>query len=126
MAFILAVDYDGTLFEGSYPATGEPKQDIIDKVKEFKDNDNCEVVLWTCREGKSLDEALERCKEEGLEFDAVNENAPANYEWLEEANLRGEKLCERKIFAHFYVDDRALNLDIFLRLDVEKICESHK
>ena len=36
MSFILACDYDGTLFANSWPEKGKPKQDIIDKVKEFK------------------------------------------------------------------------------------------
>ena len=126
MAFILAVDYDGTLFEGSYPDKGAPKQDIIYKVKEFQ-NHGAEIVLWTCRGGKPLQEAVDRCMEEvGLEFDAINDNAPSNREWIEGERANGQEFCDKKIFANFYVDDRAKNLDIFLRIDVEKTCESHK
>ena len=29
MPFILAIDFDDTLFEGSFPDIGEPKQDEI-------------------------------------------------------------------------------------------------
>ena len=35
MPFKIAVDYDGTLFEGSWPEKGAPNQDVIDKVKGF-------------------------------------------------------------------------------------------
>jgi len=125
MSFILAVDYDGTLFEGSYPEKGAPKQDIIDKVKKFKEH-GAELVLWTCRGGDALKEAVERCEGVGLIFDAINDNAPANLEWIEEERNNGQEFCERKIFAHFYVDDRASNLDTFLGIDAEKTCESHK
>jgi len=119
--FILAIDYDGTLFSGSYPDKGNPKHDIINKVKEFKKH-GAEIVLWTCRGGEPLKEAIERCKEVGLEFDAINETTPSNREWVEEERARGQEFCDKKIFAHFYVDDRAANLDIFLGIDVEKTC----
>ena len=125
MKFILAVDFDGTIFEGSYPDKGEPKQDIINKVKEFQKN-GAEIVLWTCRGGEPLKEAVERCKEIGLEFDAINDNAPSNMEWIKGEQANGQDFCNPKIFANFYVDDRAGNLDIFLGIDVEKtiaLCE---
>jgi hypothetical protein len=123
--FILAVDYDGTLFEGSYPDKGEPKQDIIAKVKQFQDA-GAEIVLWTCRGGNPLKEAVTRCKEVGLEFDAINDNAPSNLEWIESERADGQEFCNPKIFANFYVDDRAANLDYFLEIDAEKTCNSHK
>jgi len=34
------------------------------------------LLLWTVREGKELDEAVEYCRERGLEFYAVNANYP--------------------------------------------------
>jgi hypothetical protein len=122
MPFVLAVDYDSTLFSGSYPEQGDPKQDVIDKVKEFKDN-KAEIILWTCREGKSLKEAIERCKEVGLEFDAVNSNAPSQLKYMEEKKKEGEIFATRKIFANFYLDDRAYNIDFFLKIDAKSTCE---
>jgi len=125
MAFILAVDYDGTLFEGSWPEKGEPRQDVIDKVKEFKSH-GAEIVLWTCREGISLDEALKRCKEVGLEFDAINVNAPSQLEYMAEKAKDGEYFANRKIFADFYLDDRSHNVDFFLKINVKATCDSYK
>jgi hypothetical protein len=123
MPFILSCDYDGTLFSGSYPEKGEPKQDVIDKVKEFKNTGLCEIILWTCREDKSLEEALIRCKEVGLEFDAVNENAPSQLKYMEEKKKEGEIFATRKIFANFYLDDRSYNIDFFLKIDAKSTCE---
>jgi hypothetical protein len=125
MSFILAVDYDGTLFRGSFPEKGEPRQDIIDKVKEFK-KWGAECVLWTCREENSLAEATKRCEEFGLEFDAINENAPSQLEYMKKMAAQGEIFATRKIFADFYVDDRAHNEEYFLKIDAKATCENYK
>lgn len=125
MPFILAVDYDSTLFEGSWPEKGVPKQDVIDKVKLFKQAGS-EIVLWTCREGVSLKEALERCAEVGLEFDSVNENSPSQKKYMTKKKEDGEIFSTRKIFADFYLDDRAYNIDLFLRIDVNATCARYE
>ena len=122
MPYILAVDYDGTLFKGSWPERGDPREEVIDKVKEFKAC-GAEIVLWTCREGVSLEEALERCKQEGLEFDAINDNAPSQLDYMRERALDGEVFAIRKIFADFYLDDRAHNIDLFLKINAKATCE---
>ena len=123
MPFILAVDYDGTLFESSYPEKGAPKQDIIDKVKEFKRH-GAEIALWTCRsEGQVLEEAIQRCKEVGIELDAVNDNVPSQKRYMEEQKKKGAMFALRKIFADFYLDDYAYNLEHFLSINVEETCK---
>lgn len=123
MPFILSVDYDGTMFEDSYPIRGAIKKDVVDKVKEFKDA-GAEIVLWTCREGNSLEEALERIENEtDLEFDAINENAPSQLEYMKEGLKNGEIFATRKIFANFYLDDRAKNIDFFLAIDANATCD---
>lgn len=123
MPFILACDYDDTLFSGGFPEKGEPKQEVIDKVKEFKNTGMCEIILWTCREGKALEEAVERCKEVGLEFDAINSNAPSSLKYMEERKKEGELLALRKVLADFYLDDKALNIHTFLKIDVKETCK---
>jgi len=125
MSFILSVDYDGTLFEGSWPEKGDPKQDVIDKVKLFRKN-GAEIALWTCREGISLKEALVRCKEVGLEFDSINQNTPSQVKYMADRMAEGEEFSTRKIFADFYLDDRSYNIELFLRIDVESTCARYK
>ena len=59
------------------------------------------IILWTCREGERLKEAVEWCRGYGLEFDAVNDN-------LQE--LKDEfGNNPRKITADCYIDDKAVN-----------------
>lgn len=125
--FIIAMDYDTTLFAGSFPELGEPIKEVIDKVKEFQATGLVEVALWTCREGKSLEEAVQRCKEQGLEFDAINENTPYELDYMERQKAKGNTFATRKIYADIYVDDKAPgSIDFFLKIDVQKTCNSFK
>lgn len=96
---ILAVDFDGCLCESKWPEIGAPNTRLIERLKRrVKQGDK--LILWTCREGKQLDEAVEWCKAHGLEFDAVNVNLP------EMNALYGND--SRKIGADYYIDDKAM------------------
>lgn len=92
---IICVDFDGTIVEHSYPDIGNPKNDAFEVLSELKDA-GCKVILWTCREGETLENAVEFCKQHGLEFDAVNEA-------IDDFRCSGLK---RKPFADYYIDDR--------------------
>ncbi|MGL4483860.1 MAG: hypothetical protein ACRCUS_02825, partial [Anaerovoracaceae bacterium] len=70
---IYAVDFDGTLCNNIYPKIGSAKQEVIDKLIKLKEEDNT-LILWTCRTGEELENAVTWCTEKGLEFDSVNEN----------------------------------------------------
>jgi len=97
---IIAVDFDGTLCEHRFPDIGKPIKEVIRLVKDAKDS-GCKLILWTCREGEPLKEALQWCEEEGIKFDAVNENIPEN---------QGLSYAHRKIVADYYWDDRAFGI----------------
>ena len=90
---IIAVDFDGTLFDIDMNANHK----LIDCLIEARKN-GAKVILNTFRERSQLDIALKACKEYGLEFDAVNENLPK----IEE--LFGK---HRKIYADVYIDDQS-------------------
>lgn len=97
---VIAVDFDNTLFNTDYPNILEPKWDIINWCKLQQTQGNT-LILWTCREGKHLQDAIDACKQVGLVFDYVNENDPKRVE------LFGND-C-RKIGADIYVDDLSLH-----------------
>lgn len=96
---IIAVDFDGTLCENKYPEIGKENPLLIDQLLERK-MDGDRLILWTCRTGKLLDDAVQWCKNRGLEFDSVNENLPDIIEAFGSDT--------RKIFANIYIDDRAV------------------
>ena len=96
---VFAVDFDGTLCENAWPEIGEPHHDTINWVKELR-NIGHKIILWTCRDGMALVNAIVWCADHGLFFDAVNDN-------LEDHKKRfgGNS---RKILADFYVDDKSV------------------
>ena len=96
---IIAVDFDGTLCESCYPDIGKPRKRIIRRLLKEQRN-GAKIILWTCRCGKPLEEAVRWCKQQGITFDCINESLPEQIaQWDTEA---------RKIFAHEYWDDRAV------------------
>lgn len=97
---VIAVDFDKTLCDSIYPGVGEPIKEVVKAIKLFKGRGD-KIILWTCREGEDLDVALEWCEEQGLSFDAVNDNLP------ELKELFGNN--PRKIAADIYIDDKALS-----------------
>lgn len=98
---IYAVDFDGTLAETKFPEIIAPINHMIDFCKELKKDRNNILILWTCRCGEDLAAAVEYCRDCGLEFDFINENVPENVEKFGNDS--------RKIFAHVYIDDKAVN-----------------
>lgn len=114
---IWAVDFDGTLCENKFPEIGEPNNRVISYIKNRR-KDGDKIILWSCRIGKQLQDAVDWCKDQGLEFDAVNDNLP------ETVKAFGNN-C-RKIFANYYLDDRALSLDGLDRVIVNEWIESKR
>lgn len=98
---VIAVDFDGVLCEDQWPQIGPEKKDNIELAK-FRKQAGAALILWTCRCGEQLDEAVAWCRERGLEFDAVNENLP------ERVAFYGSE--SRKISADEYWDDKARGL----------------
>ena len=71
----------------------------IEYLQEWKRNGN-KLILWTCRAGEALSKAVEWCREQNFEFDAVNDNLPEIIEFYGHNS--------RKISCDYYIDDRML------------------
>lgn len=72
---IYAVDFDGTLSFGRYPDVGEPNVLLFGFLKR-EQQQGARLILHTCRTGDHLEAAIAFCREQGLEFEFVNENLP--------------------------------------------------
>lgn len=83
---------------GQHRIIGEPNLRLINKLLKLQRN-GYKIILWTCREGEPLHEAIEWCKEFNLVFDAMNDNLP------EIKELYGNN--SRKISCDIYIDDRS-------------------
>ncbi len=94
----IAIDFDGTIVEHRYPDIGEEMLFAFETLRALQEKGHL-LILWTFREGKELEEAVEFCRARGIEFYAVNKSFPEE-EW--------DGATSRKIQADVYIDDRNL------------------
>ena len=95
---IHAVDFDGTLSVGAeWPEIGQANLLLFAHLISRRKCGH-KVILWTCREGQHLEDAMKFCTKYGLEFDAVNDNLQECKDFYQNNS--------RKVFAHHYYDDR--------------------
>ena len=71
----IAVDFDGTIVEHAYPEIGKELLFAFETLKQLQKQGH-QLILWTVRTGEKLNEAVEFCKKNGIEFYAVNKNYP--------------------------------------------------
>lgn len=98
---IVAIDFDGTLAEHQYPDIGLAVPGAIEVCKELQEAGH-RLILYTMRsnyskDGNTLDEAIDWCRERGLEFWAVGRN-PEQESWTNAF----------KCYAQVYIDDNAI------------------
>ena len=94
---IIAVDFDGTIVEHEYPKIGKEKIFATETLRQLI-NGGHRLIPWTVREGELLDEAVEWCRQRGVEFYAVNKDFP-------EENISKNEQFSRKIKADVWIDD---------------------
>lgn len=90
---IIAVDFDGTL---QLP-DGSPNIALMNRLRANQMRGDI-VILWTCRTGYRLDEALRFLAAYGWRPNLVNQNTPQAIKTL------GHD--PRKIYADVYIDDK--------------------
>ncbi len=95
---VIAIDFDGTIVEHKYPAIGKEMLFAFATIKELQKKGH-KLILWTIRTGDMLEEAVEFCRKNGVEFYAVNKNYP-------EEELT--QTTSRKLNADVFIDDRSL------------------
>jgi len=96
MKLTIAVDFDGTIVEHEYPKIGKQKLFAFQTLKELNKQGHL-LIMWTYRSGKELDEAVEYCRQNGVEFYAVNKSYP---------DEKYDDSISRKINADIFIDDR--------------------
>lgn len=94
---LIAVDFDGTIVEHRYPEIGPEIPFAIQTLKMLQ-KEGHRLVLWSVREGKLLEDAVNFCRERGLEFYSVNSN------YTEEQT--DHQNFSRKLKADVFIDDR--------------------
>lgn len=94
---IIAVDFDNTIARTTFPEIHDEIDGAIAALNGFQ-VDGHTVILWTCREGQVLDEAVCWLAAHGFSPDCVNCHS--------EKQLAEWKTDPRKVGADLYIDDR--------------------
>lgn len=109
-SFYIAVDFDGTLVNNDFFDITGPIQNNIDMVLDLKrimegKGFRVVMILWTCRAGSVLDNAVSYLKTIDFPVDYVNENPEC------------PEFSVKKIYANVYIDDRAFNPNTLSLID---------
>lgn len=96
---IVAIDFDGTIHTGEYPAIGQPATDAVKYIQRIK-QDGHTIIIWSSRNGVPYREMVSWLDRYGIPYDTINQSAPEN--------LRQYGLDTRKVYADIYIDDHNL------------------
>lgn len=96
---IIAIDFDGTISRGKYPAIDGLQPYAKETINALYDAGHY-LIINTCRSGEALLEAINWMLSQGISFHRVNDNHP------EQCQLYANN--SRKIYAHLYIDDKNL------------------
>ena len=94
----IAVDFDGTIVTHEYPQIGKEIPFAIQTLKMLQ-QDGHKLILWSVRKDKLLEDAVQWCRERGLEFYAVNKEYP-------EEEMQNNNYYSRKLKVDLWIDDR--------------------
>ena len=97
MSMIIAVDFDGTIARSEFPVI-KGEMPYAGEVLRRLHASGHYIILWTCRCGKQLLDAINWLLEHQIPFDRINDHNPENM------RLYGEG--GNKVYAHCYVDDK--------------------
>lgn len=92
---IIAVDFDGVLHDGTYPQIGNAITEAVECIR-YAAAQGHDIILYTCRDGKLLLDAINWCLGHGIILAAVNENL--------QSNIKQYGNNSRKIYADMYID----------------------
>lgn len=91
----VAVDFDGTCVDHCYPDVGDDvpyAKEVLRRLVQL----GAQLVLFTMRSGKELDDAVQWFSDREIELFGINHN-PTQSRWTDSP----------KAYAHVYVDDAA-------------------
>ncbi len=94
---IVAIDFDGTIIRGQFPAIDGLIPDSHEYINRLK-ADGHYIIVNTCRSGQQAIEAINYLLESGIPFDRFNDNEPTS--------VAKYNSNSRKVYAHVYVDDK--------------------
>jgi hypothetical protein len=98
---VIAVDFDGTCVTHDYPRVGKDIGSVPVLKRLIKEGH--QLILWTMRSGKELNDAIEWFKDNDIELYGIQEN-PNQKSWT----------ASPKAYAQLYIDDAALGAPLLM------------
>jgi hydroxymethylpyrimidine pyrophosphatase-like HAD family hydrolase len=95
--YILAVDFDGTIVKTEDDYVPRSLMPNVKTVLDWARDKGCYIIIWTCRSGKMLKQAIDFLDKQKIPYDAVNKNAP----WI-------SFQTSQKIYYDLLIDDHAM------------------
>ncbi len=92
----IAIDFDGTVVEHKFPEIGQEMPYAFEVLKELQERGHL-LILWTVRDGIYLEDAVNFCFKNGVNFYAVNKSYPDEII---------DNTMSRKINVDIFIDDR--------------------
>lgn len=106
---IIAVDFDGTCVEHSYPKVGADLPHAERVLKRIAESGH-QIILWTMRSGSTLQDAVAWFERRSIPLWGVNNN-PQQAKWT----------ASPKVYAHMYIDDAALGCPLLLHQNYHNV-----
>lgn len=97
----LCVDFDGTCVTHDYPRVGKDIGAVPVLKRLVKEGH--QLILWTMRSGKELNDAIKWFKDNDIELYGIQEN-PTQKSWT----------SSPKAYAQIYIDDAALGAPLLM------------
>ncbi len=94
---IIAIDFDGTISRGKFPAIDGIQPYAKETINNLFDRGHY-IIINTCRSGDQLLNAINWMLDQGIKFHRINDNDPVN--------TTKYSSNSRKIYAHVYIDDK--------------------
>jgi histidinol phosphatase-like enzyme len=104
---VIGVDFDGTITTNPDMGKELELQPHVKRVLTWLKDNEVRLVLWTCRTGKALEEAMDFLESHDMLrlFEVINDQLP-------EINAKYSPNVARKLGADYYIDDKNLLCDI--------------
>lgn len=96
---IIAIDFDGTIARSDFPVIQGEVPYAAESMRKLKEQGHY-LLIWTCRTGNDLLQAINWLLERNIPFDRVNDHNPENMAIYGNGG--------NKVYAHCYIDDRNL------------------
>jgi len=134
--FIVAIDYDKTLAQTTYPDVGALYPSAKEVINKWV-NQGIYIIIWTCRTGESALKAESSLLENGLFFHKFNDHHPNGLLHYGSEIQMEQKLYSRKVWSHVLIDDTSIdwvlnghpgwiNLDKMMQQIIENLGDDNK